>query len=140
MSTGPAPTPRIALLVEDQPDVRTLMKLIVAREGFEVWVASTAAEAREKLAQAALDQVSLAIIDLSLPDEEGDALCAPMRARSPNGGIILTSGHGRAVLEEVARRHEGVAILPKPYVPSVLRTTIAQVLGESGEAAPPANA
>jgi two-component system response regulator PilR (NtrC family) len=44
-----APAARI-LVVDDEPDLRTLYELTLLREGYRVETASTLAEAREQLA------------------------------------------------------------------------------------------
>ena len=69
-STPPAePHPRI-LVVDDEPDLRTLYELTLLREGYRVDAAGTLAEARRQLA-ATFDVV---ITDMRLPDGLGMAL------------------------------------------------------------------
>src|SRR5438105_11953077 len=80
------PTARI-LLVEDHEDTRRATARLLALQGFEVAVAGTVAEARDRLNERHFD---LLVCDLELPD--GSA-CELMRPR-PNGAVaIAVSGH-----------------------------------------------
>lgn len=124
------------LVVEDQPEVRTLIALIVRRVGFTVYEADSGAAARARLSEIEPGNLSLAIIDLSLPDQSGDTLCPVFRSHSPRAALILTSGHGAEALEEVARNYDGVHSLPKPFVPSLLKERIRELVSprQSGAA------
>ena len=64
------------LVVDDEPDLRTLYELTLLREGHHVDAAGSLAEARERLASGAFDVV---ITDMRLPDglglEYADEFC-----------------------------------------------------------------
>ncbi|MBP9955155.1 MAG: response regulator, partial [Ottowia sp.] len=63
-----APGAARVLVVDDEPDLRTLYELTLLREGYQVASAGTLAEARAQLAQQRFDVV---ITDMRLPDGLG---------------------------------------------------------------------
>lgn len=75
------------VVVEDDPLVRALFARTLSAEGFEIQEAGDAASCRAALASRAAD---LALIDLGLPDEDGLALVADLRARGDIGLIAVS--------------------------------------------------
>lgn len=67
------------LLVEDEADIRELIRYSLVQGGFEVAEASDGAEALEKLRAFAPD---LMVLDLMLPGMLGLELCQRLRARA----------------------------------------------------------
>jgi two-component system, OmpR family, phosphate regulon response regulator PhoB len=67
------------LLVEDEADIRELIRYCLVQGGFEVEEASDGAEALEKLRAFAPD---LIVLDLMLPGMLGLELCQRLRART----------------------------------------------------------
>jgi DNA-binding response OmpR family regulator len=73
------------LLVEDDPTISEPLVDGLRREGFEVELAATGAEAL------AADPVDLVLLDLGLPDLEGRVVCQQLRAGSPVPIIVVTA-------------------------------------------------
>lgn len=75
------------LVVDDERPIRRALEVTLAKEGYRVRVAASAAEA---LASAALDPPELVILDLMLPDADGAEVCRDLRdwLRAP---ILLIS-------------------------------------------------
>src|ERR1035437_8830272 len=83
-------TPRI-LVIEDDSDIRELLRHNLAREGYEV---TTTAEGEKGLRQAEEKPCDLVILDLMLPGIQGLEVCRRMRANpalSRTGIVILTA-------------------------------------------------
>lgn len=78
------------LVVEDDPSISTPLCSGLVREGFEVEIAETGAAA---LAAVPAD---LVLLDLGLPDLEGNVVCQRLRARS-NVPIIVVSARGEEI-------------------------------------------
>ena len=76
------------LVVDDEQEIAELVAVYLKKEGFEVFTAQTAAEAREA---AAGGKISLAILDVMLPDGDGFALCREFKARYRFPIIMLTA-------------------------------------------------
>ena len=67
------------LVVDDDPELRELLRSYLGGNGFAVDVAEDGAAMRRRMAAAAPD---LVILDLMLPGEDGLALCRELRAGS----------------------------------------------------------
>lgn len=81
------------LVVDDEEDLRSLLRHSLTREGFEVKVAATGAEA---LALAASLRPSLVLLDLMLPGMQGTEVCRRLRAEPALAGmpIIMLTARG----------------------------------------------
>jgi len=73
------------LLVEDEPTIADPLVEGLEREGYEVRLARTGADAL------AADPPDLVLLDLGLPDIDGADLCRLLRARGPTPIIVLTA-------------------------------------------------
>jgi two-component system KDP operon response regulator KdpE len=81
-----AANPRV-LVVDDEPQIRRLLRVSLSAQGFEVVEAATALEAVEQLALAA---PAVIVLDLGLPDRDGQALIPDLRALSSAPIIVLS--------------------------------------------------
>lgn len=100
-----------ALLVEDEALVALIAEEVLDGLGFTVTVAGTGAEARNALPKG----FDVAIVDIGLPDERGDALVAHIRSLHPDLPVLMASGYDAT---ETAARFEGdtrLAVIGKPY-------------------------
>lgn len=115
---------RCILVVEDEFLIQMLLVTYLEEFGLMAEVAGTAAEALEKLAKPGAE-IDAAILDLGLPDSDGDALVREVRRLRPDMPIIISSGHDRATLR--ARFKDGHAdqFLSKPFRGDDLRALLA---------------
>jgi len=90
--TPASPTPREILLVEDNPDVREGLKLLLEEAGHSVDVAADGIEALERIAER---RPSLALLDIGLPRLDGYSLARRMReALGPSVYLVALTGYG----------------------------------------------
>ncbi len=93
------------LVVEDDPDMRERLRVMLAQDG---WQVATAADGREALDMAARGMPSLVLLDLMMPGMDGFAFFRALRAH-PGGRIVpvvvLTS---KDVTKEDRLRLQGV--------------------------------
>lgn len=124
---------RVCLVVEDDDDIRGLISVVLAHEGFEV---RTAATARAGLLAAADPSLSLITLDLGLPDLDRSLVVAAVKAQSSAPLLVLTA---RTAEEDVeASLAAGAdAFLAKPFRPSELRSVVRK-LASAGRAQDPA--
>ena len=73
----PAPKAGHILIVEDDGDLLEVLKLVLEEEGYRV---STAESGAEALAIAASQEVSLVLLDITMPDINGVEVARRMRA------------------------------------------------------------
>jgi diguanylate cyclase (GGDEF)-like protein/PAS domain S-box-containing protein len=86
------------LFVDDSQSVRLAYQHLLERNGYQVAVAGSIAEAAQMAAQAHYD---LVIIDYYLPDGNGDELCRRLAARSGAPALAIITGTYR---EDVIKR------------------------------------
>jgi two-component system KDP operon response regulator KdpE len=82
----PARPPKI-LIVDDEPQIRTLLKATLGRVGYAVVEAATAQEA---LSAKSIDKPDLILLDLGLPDRDGLEIVELLR-KDPRPALIVVS-------------------------------------------------
>lgn len=86
---------RTVLLVEDDRELRTTLRDALQREGYAVTTAASQSEAQALLAHAyAQAAPDLVLLDLGLPDGEGETLLPALKARGGSAVIVLSARHG----------------------------------------------
>jgi len=108
--------PRI-LIVDDQPDVRVMISMLLRVNHFEVAEAENAASALGAFEHTTFDAV---IVDIFLGNTCGLDLIAAMRERAPRLPVVAVSG--MATLDAVSRPSDlaDVVCLQKPFRPAEL--------------------
>jgi DNA-binding NtrC family response regulator len=117
-----------ALVVDDDPGFRESLALLVARTGCDVREASSLAEARARLGQAAADVI---LVDLGLPDGSGIELLRDERIAATSELIVIT---GNATVDSAvqALREGALDYLTKPLDHTRLGSTLAAVFRTRG--------
>lgn len=121
---------RRILVCEDEPDVATLIGLLLEQEGMEPEIVHRAADARNLLQH---HEYAALTIDLSLPDMPGLALLREVRAipRLHDLPVIVLSATARAAEAEAApERFSRTAWLNKPIDRRRLAETLNTFLGQ----------
>jgi two-component system response regulator PilR (NtrC family) len=114
------------LVVDDEPDLRTLYELTLLREGYEIDSAGSVAEALAHL-QAA--QYSAIITDMKLPDGSGLALLRWLeQAGRPEKAIVITA-FGSAENAVEALKAGAFDYLTKPVDLRQFRLVVGSALG-----------
>ncbi|MFO1496761.1 MAG: response regulator transcription factor [Lysobacterales bacterium] len=119
------------LIVDDEPEIRQLLRTYLGAQGFTISEADSAASARRFLERQLPD---LALVDLGLPDEDGLGLIRQVRDRHRIPIIILT-GRGDTVDKIVGLELGADDYVTKPFDLRELLARIKVVLRRS-EAAP----
>ena len=112
------------LLVEDEQSIADFVKRGLTLTGFIVEHAATAKDASRLIAHQSFDIV---ILDLGLPDADGNALCSSIRKVSDAGIIMLTA---RSMIGDRVRGLEAGAddYIPKPFAFDELVARIRSVM------------
>lgn len=128
-----APTASI-LVVDDEPDLRTLYELTLLREGYRVETASSVQEAREQLKAHRFDAV---ITDMRLPDGFGMELLQDLRDQQRRERCVVMTAYGSAENAVEALRSGAFDYLTKPVDLKQFRSVVASaVQGTGGVPAP----
>ncbi len=115
--------PMRALIVDDDPEFRASLALLVEREGFEVLEASTVDDARRILSETPPD---VALVDLALPDGDGLDLVQDESVDDSVFFVIIT-GHASIDSAVSALRDGAVDYLRKPADPGRLKSVLTHV-------------
>ena len=101
------------LVVEDDPAIRRLCKMVLKREGCVVEEATDGIEAVLKLGLADYDAI---VLDLMMPNLDGFAFVDTLSANDPTRlkRVIVTSAASPAVIRDNLRGTP-FAVLPKPF-------------------------
>jgi signal transduction histidine kinase len=113
---------RRIMLVDDDPLILSSTRAILEDLGHTVIVASSAAEALEKL----LDQstVDVVVTDYAMPIMNGSELATTIRQRWPQMPIILASAYA----DHIGLEHNRFERLSKPYTQAEIASPIDQAL------------
>lgn len=113
------------LLVDDDPDIRTLVAAYLRRHGMDPEVAGDGAALRRRLPDPALD---LLILDVMLPDDDGLALCQWVRQVQPTLPVIMLTAQGDPTSRVLGLELGADDYVPKPFEPRELVARIRAVL------------
>ena len=80
-------------MVDDQPQIRRVLRTALVAKGYEVDDACDGQEAFEKLREGKYDVI---LLDINLPDIKGNELCQAIRSTSDVGIIMLTVRNSEA--------------------------------------------
>src|SRR5262245_3656418 len=114
------------LVVDDEADIRSLLKEILSEEGYEVDVAANAVQARASRARQSPD---LVLLDIWMPDVDGITLLREWSASSTNGcPVVMMSGHGTVETAVEATRLGAFDFVEKPLSLAKLLRTVERAL------------
>jgi len=120
-----APTPACVLVVDDEPDLRTLYELTLLREGYEVVSACDLGQARESLAHKRFDVL---ITDMRLPDGLGLELLRELGAAQRGEKCIVITAYGSAENAVEALKSGAFDYLTKPVDLKQFRAAVSAAL------------
>jgi CheY-like chemotaxis protein len=121
------PARKRVLVADDEAVVRTVLKSMLTRLGYDVLLADNAGEAIN-IYESHYSTIDLVLFDMSLPDHTGDVLYAQLRLIDPTTRAILVTGNCESELvpEVVAAGVNG--ILGKPFDVAQLSDEVARAL------------
>jgi len=126
------------LVVDDEPDLRTLYEMTLVREGYQVETAASLASAREQLQAQHFDVV---LADMRLPDGMGMDLLHELRAARRAERCVVITAYGSAQNAVEALRAGAFDYLSKPVDLKQFRIVVASAAqGAGGAPAPVASA
>ena len=124
MTNPSAPMNAHILVIDDEPDLRTLYELTLLREGYRVETAGSVKEARELLEQQRFDVV---ITDMRLPDGLGIELLVSLRAAMRGERCIVITAHGSAENAVESLKAGAFDYLTKPVDLKQFRAVVSSV-------------
>jgi len=111
------------LVVEDDPEARKALRLILQLDGFDV---STVASGQEAIRVLQADIPELIVLDVFMPEMDGYEVCRWVRANPSTAHVPVVMLSGRADPDSAARGMAAGAndFLAKPIKPSQLTRSL----------------
>lgn len=128
--------PQSILIVDDEPNVRLMLRTALESAGYRVHEAADGLAALSSLESRACD---LVVLDLRMPKLDGMQTLARLRERGNAAPVVMLTAHGSIPDAVAAMRLGAIDFLTKPITPAELRTVVSEVLRRS-EAQPAAAA
>jgi two-component system response regulator PilR (NtrC family) len=132
--TSPLPGPHL-LVVDDEPDLRTLYELTLIREGYDVESAGTVEEAWTLLEERGHDAFQLVITDMRLPDGTGLDLLRRIDDAGRREKAVVITAYGSPENAVEALKAGAYDYLTKPVDLRQFRAVVASALGRTPAAA-----
>jgi DNA-binding response OmpR family regulator len=115
------------LVIDDDPDVRGMLGILLNHAGYDV---VTAVDGADGLARAGDQRIGLVLLDIHMPRLEGDAFCRAYREHGGRAPIIVITA--AEVDRETVTRYGADAYIAKPFDIDVVQQTVAQYLKNGG--------
>jgi len=124
----PVSTVKRILVVEDEPAISEICRRVLVSEGFAVSIAPDGKIAQDMIEK---EEYGLCLIDIRTPAMSGMELYQWIMAKHPKltNGVILTTGGAIGKDTQNFLQRRGRQVLPKPFTPDELRTTLREALG-----------
>ena len=115
------------LLVEDEDAVRSLAEVVLARNGYQVIAARTAADAIA-IASTAGRKFDMLVTDVMMPNMSGPQLVRRLRELRPGLSVLFMSGYTANSIVDQGLLEPGAPFLSKPFTPTSLALAVRSVL------------
>jgi two-component system response regulator PilR (NtrC family) len=113
------------LVVDDEQSMREMLGIMLRKEGYEVVVADSRAQAAGVLGHEAIDMV---VTDVRLPDGDGIEILRHVKAATPETIVIVMTAFGTTETAVAARKLGAEAYVLKPFDVDELRIVVRDAL------------
>jgi len=121
------------LCIDDEPQVRLLLRDCLGNLGHEVTTASSGKQGVELFCAALQTRRAFetVITDLGMPGIDGHQVARSIKAASPGTPVVMLTGWGTAIKEDGAAATEVNAVIGKPARVSVLNNLLLKLTASS---------
>lgn len=117
--------PSKILVVDDEPNVRLMMRTVLELAGFAV---AEAEDGGQALRGRRAIEPDLILLDLRMPGMDGLATLQRLRDEGNETAVVIMSAHGSVADAVAAMKLGAIDFLSKPLTPYMLRKVVADVL------------
>ena len=118
------------LVVDDEADVRFLLRTMLEEARYDVVVASGGQEALDIIDRNERD-IHAVVLDLTMPQLGGAETLAGLKERRPDLPVIICSGYGEQEVIERIGRDDATGFLKKPFRQGELLEAVRRAIGTS---------
>jgi PAS domain S-box-containing protein len=118
------------LLVEDEPSILRMTRMMLERKGYSVLTAATPLEAMEK-AKNHSGAIDLLMSDVVMPEMNGRDLAGQITALYPDIRLLFMSGYTADVIAHHGVMDHGVAFIQKPFSMADMATKVREALDKA---------
>lgn len=112
------------LIVDDEPDIRELLSMLVADLGYST---ITANDGLDGLARFCSASPHIILTDIKMPGKDGIALLKDIKKHNSEAEVIMISGHGDMQLAIQSLKHDAADFITKPIDEELLEIALAKV-------------
>jgi signal transduction histidine kinase/CheY-like chemotaxis protein/CHASE3 domain sensor protein len=120
------------LLVEDEPSILRMTRMMLEKKGYSVLSAATPAEAVEK-AKSHSGAIDLLMTDVVMPEMNGRDLSGQLIPLYPEIKLLFMSGYTANVIAHQGVLDDGVAFIQKPFSMADMTEKVREVLDNATE-------
>ncbi len=117
----------VIMIVDDEPMLRELVADVLKEQGYTILVASNGKEAVE-LYEEAKEKIDLVILDMIMPEMDGQATFRALRTLSPNLKVLISSGFSQDNAVQRLLSDGAAGFVGKPYQTEDLVKAVANQL------------
>jgi hypothetical protein len=118
---------QVILVIDDEPDLRRSIEIILGRGGYAVLSAGSGEEADE-LARAYVGEIDLVLTDVTMPGMSGQEVAELIRGRRPTTRVLYMSGFAQALLASKGTIGPGETLVEKPFTRRSLLAKVSEAL------------
>jgi DNA-binding response OmpR family regulator len=122
------------LIVDDESNIRTMLRLALSQGGQQTDTASDGPEGLEKFGPAGADW-DLVLLDQRMPGMEGLEVLREMRRRNPAACVLMMTAFGTVDLATEAIQAGAADFLRKPFTLETLRNAVRVALARQADTA-----
>ena len=117
--------PDRVMVVDDDPELRTLLRRFLSEHGFETRAVEGGAALDRELPRYPVDAI---VLDLMMPGEDGLAICRRLRASGDMTPIVMLTARGDPIDRIIGLETGADDYLQKPFEPRELVARLSAVL------------
>ncbi len=121
------PTAETILLVEDEPEVRSLVQRLLKMQGYTVVAAANPDEALA-IIRDFKGHIDLMVTDVVMPGMSGRQLAERLAKILPDLKVLFVSGYTDDAIVHHGILDPGTAVLQKPFTPQTLARKVREVI------------
>jgi CheY-like chemotaxis protein len=127
---GALPGSETILLIEDEEEVRQLVRQTLEKLGYQLLVAASGREAIES-AERHEGPINLVITDVIMPQMSGRQTAERLKVSRPDVQVLYISGYTESAILRTNSLEEDQSFLQKPFTPLTLARRVRDLLDKS---------